>query len=171
MQLTKLEKAVALSIIFNAIDNKELIGHVSKEKISEVVEVFVELEETTPEKEKETHINVINKLIDCLLNDSDLYNVIGVNEAASILNVSPGHIKNLCAQGKIVAKKIGNTWVIDRSGLREVKGYVQFRCLSCGYTVQYTERQARTKDGLRCKHCKHGGVMINEGIQNQTTEA
>ena len=34
------------------------------------------------------------------------YNVIGVHEAASILNVSPGHIKNLCAQGKIVAKKL-----------------------------------------------------------------
>ncbi|MGU3461230.1 helix-turn-helix domain-containing protein [Bacillus sp. D48C] len=56
--------------------------------------------------------------MDCLLNDSDLYNIIGVNEAASILNVSPGHVKNLCAQEKIVAKKIGNTWVIDRSGLR-----------------------------------------------------
>ncbi|HDR3902516.1 MULTISPECIES: helix-turn-helix domain-containing protein [Bacillus] len=45
------------------------------------------------------------------------YNVIGVHEAASILNVSPGHIKNLCAQGKIVAKKIGKTWVIDKSRL------------------------------------------------------
>ncbi|MEC2715093.1 hypothetical protein P9Z56_06970 [Bacillus cereus] len=72
MQLTKLEKAVALSIVFNAIDNKDLIGHVSEEKISEVVEVFVELkEDTTPEEEKETHINVINKLIDCLLNDKE----------------------------------------------------------------------------------------------------
>lgn len=30
--LTKVEKAIALSIIFNAIDNKELDGHVSKEK-------------------------------------------------------------------------------------------------------------------------------------------
>lgn len=49
------------------------------------------------------------------------YNVIGVNEAASILNVSPGYVKNLCAQGKIVAKKIGKTWVIDRSRLRGVR--------------------------------------------------
>ncbi|WP_180250244.1 helix-turn-helix domain-containing protein [Bacillus toyonensis] len=56
--------------------------------------------------------------MDCLLNDDGLYNVIGVNEAASILNVSPGHIKNLCAQGKIASKKIGNVWVIDRVGLR-----------------------------------------------------
>ena len=49
-----------------------------------------------------------------------LHNVIGVHEAASILNVSPGYVKNLCAQGKIVAKKIGKTWVIDKSILRGV---------------------------------------------------
>ena len=34
-----------------------------------------------------------------------LSNVIGVNEVAFILNVSPGHVKNLCAEGKIVAKR------------------------------------------------------------------
>lgn len=51
--------------------------------------------------------------------DSNLYNVIGVNETASLLNVSPGHVKNLCARGKIVAKKIGKTWVIDKSRLKE----------------------------------------------------
>ncbi|MEC2554831.1 helix-turn-helix domain-containing protein [Bacillus tropicus] len=50
-----------------------------------------------------------------------LSNVIGVNEVAAILNVSPGHVKNLCAEGKIVAKKIGKTWVIDRSRLRGVR--------------------------------------------------
>ncbi|MGE7881680.1 helix-turn-helix domain-containing protein [Bacillus sp. NPDC094077] len=50
-----------------------------------------------------------------------LHNVIDAHEAASILNVSPGHIKNLCAQRKIVAKKIGNTWVIDKSRLRGVR--------------------------------------------------
>lgn len=63
--LTKLEKAIALSIVFNAIDNKELDGHVSKEKITDVLKVFQQLEEDTePEKEKEAHINIINKLID-----------------------------------------------------------------------------------------------------------
>lgn len=51
--------------------------------------------------------------------NSNLHNVIGVNEAASLLNVSSGHVKNLCAQGKIVAKKIGKTWVIDKSKLKE----------------------------------------------------
>ncbi|GEM_PF-2981588 len=51
-----------------------------------------------------------------------LHNVIGVNEVASILNVSHGHVKNLCAEGKIAAKKIGKTWVIDKSRLRsEIK--------------------------------------------------
>ena len=103
--------------------------------------------------------------------NTSFHNVIGVHEAASILKVSPGYVKNLCAQGKIVAKKIGKTRVIDKTRLREVKKYVQFRCMLCGYTEQYTERQARTKDGLRCKRCKHGGAMINDGIQNQTTEA
>ncbi|MEX5523107.1 hypothetical protein [Bacillus cereus] len=29
-----------------------------------------------------------------------LHNAIGVNEAASILNVSPGYVKNRCAEGK-----------------------------------------------------------------------
>ncbi|MDA1861188.1 helix-turn-helix domain-containing protein [Bacillus cereus group sp. BY122LC] len=51
--------------------------------------------------------------------DSNLHNAIGVNEAASILNLSSGHVKNLCAQGKIVAKKIGKTWVIDKTKLKE----------------------------------------------------
>ncbi|PFC53257.1 hypothetical protein CN297_09400 [Bacillus cereus] len=72
MQLTKLEKAVALSIIFNSIDNNELIGHVSKEKVSDFIEVFEKLkEDTTSEQEKETHINVINKLIDDLLDSKE----------------------------------------------------------------------------------------------------
>ncbi|MGQ3545754.1 helix-turn-helix domain-containing protein [Bacillus cereus] len=48
------------------------------------------------------------------------HNTIGVNDAAILLNVSPGHIKNMCAEGKIVAKKIGKTWVIDRSRLKGV---------------------------------------------------
>ncbi|TCW59092.1 excisionase family DNA binding protein [Bacillus thuringiensis] len=49
------------------------------------------------------------------------HNTIGVNDAAIILNVSSGHVKNLCAEGKIVAKKIGKTWVIDRSKLKGVR--------------------------------------------------
>uniref|UniRef100_UPI0035D6D380 DNA-binding protein n=1 Tax=Bacillus paralicheniformis TaxID=1648923 RepID=UPI0035D6D380 len=45
------------------------------------------------------------------------HNVIGVHEASIILNVSPGHIKNLFAQRKIVAKKVGKTWMIDKTRL------------------------------------------------------
>ncbi|HFJ9284839.1 TPA: hypothetical protein ACGW44_002641 [Bacillus toyonensis] len=68
--LTKLEKALALSISFNAIDNKELKGYVSVEKISPLIKVFEELQEDiTPEQEKEIHINLINKLIDDLLKE------------------------------------------------------------------------------------------------------
>lgn len=43
-----------------------------------------------------------------------LENIIGVEEAAKLWNLSPGYIKNLCAEGKIKAKKIGKTWIIDK---------------------------------------------------------
>ncbi|MED2076480.1 hypothetical protein P4V79_13250, partial [Bacillus thuringiensis] len=70
--LTKIEKAIALSIVFNAIDIKELDGHVSKEKLSDVLKVFEALKEEIDadkelEEEKEAHLNIINKLIDSLL--------------------------------------------------------------------------------------------------------
>ncbi|MBY0597352.1 hypothetical protein [Bacillus bingmayongensis] len=39
--------------------------------------------------------------------------VIGVEEAAVLWDLSPGYIKNLCAKGDVVSKKIGKTWVID----------------------------------------------------------
>ncbi|GAF66433.1 putative transcriptional regulator [Bacillus sp. TS-2] len=48
-------------------------------------------------------------------------NAIGVNEAADILNVSPGHIKNLCADEKLRAKKIGKTWVVYKKSVEEYK--------------------------------------------------
>jgi excisionase family DNA binding protein len=39
----------------------------------------------------------------------------GVEEASQLWGLSPGYIKNLCAEGKIEAKKIGKTWVIDKT--------------------------------------------------------
>ncbi len=45
----------------------------------------------------------------------NLNNVIGVEEASKLWGLSPGYIKNLCADGKIVSKKIGKTWVIDKN--------------------------------------------------------
>lgn len=47
-----------------------------------------------------------------------LNNVIGVEEAAEMLNLSAGYIKNLCAAGKIEAKKIGKTWIINKTKLK-----------------------------------------------------
>jgi hypothetical protein len=40
--------------------------------------------------------------------------IIGVDEAAELWGLSAGYIKNLCAEKKIIAKKIGNVWVIDK---------------------------------------------------------
>lgn len=48
-----------------------------------------------------------------------LDSVIGVDEAADILGLSPGTVKNYCATGKIEAKKIGKTWVIDKNKLNK----------------------------------------------------
>lgn len=48
------------------------------------------------------------------MNSETLSNIIGVDEAHSISGLSAGYIKNLCAAGKITAKKIGKTWIIDK---------------------------------------------------------
>lgn len=40
--------------------------------------------------------------------------VMGVEEASVLWNLSAGYIKNLCAEGKIKAKKIGKTWIIEK---------------------------------------------------------
>lgn len=47
----------------------------------------------------------------------EMWNIIGVEQAAKILNLSPGTVKNKCASGEIPAKKIGMTWVIDKTKL------------------------------------------------------
>ncbi|MBW4083550.1 type I-C CRISPR-associated protein Cas8c/Csd1 [Paenibacillus sp. S150] len=44
-----------------------------------------------------------------------LNNVMGVEEAAKLWDLAPGTIKNYCLGGKVVARKIGKTWVIDRN--------------------------------------------------------
>lgn len=44
-----------------------------------------------------------------------LDNIIGVEEASKLWGLSPGTIKNYCAEGKIISKKIGKTWVIDKN--------------------------------------------------------
>jgi len=43
-----------------------------------------------------------------------LEKIIGVEEASKLWGLTPGYIKNLCADGKIEAKKIGKTWVIAK---------------------------------------------------------
>lgn len=124
MQLTKLEKAIAIGSILSGIKAEEFKEYVEVEKIPQVIkEVEALADKTTRKVKKEADISLISKLIDSFLEE------------------------------------------------KKPKKVVQFRCILCGYTEQYTERQARTKDGLQCKHCKHGGAMINEGIQDQTTEA
>ncbi|MEW9698013.1 type I-C CRISPR-associated protein Cas8c/Csd1 [Paenibacillus sp. SI8] len=45
-----------------------------------------------------------------------LHNIMGVEDAAELWGYSnPGTVKNMCAEGKVKATKIGKTWVIDRN--------------------------------------------------------
>ncbi|KYG88969.1 hypothetical protein A0U40_14835 [[Bacillus] sp. KCTC 13219] len=43
-----------------------------------------------------------------------LNHLIGVNEASEMWGLTAAYIKNLCAEGRVDAIKIGNTWVIDK---------------------------------------------------------
>lgn len=45
----------------------------------------------------------------------NLDQIMGVDEASDLWNLSPGYIKNICAEGKVQAKKIGNTWILEKN--------------------------------------------------------
>ncbi|HDR6242858.1 TPA: hypothetical protein QCU24_000545 [Bacillus cereus] len=124
MQLTKLEKAIAISTLIHSVGVDDIEEYVDVEKLPILIEVIEGFHNNlTLAAKKEADISLMNKLIDDLLRS------------------------------------------------KRVQKIVQFRCKVCGYTEQYNERIAKSKDGLGCKWCEDGGVMCNEGIQNQTAEA
>ena len=55
-----------------------------------------------------------------------LDNYLNTVEAAEILDVHPGTVKRLCREGKLVAKKVHNGWLIHNDELhafrKEYKG-------------------------------------------------
>ncbi|PEQ47805.1 hypothetical protein CN468_19950 [Bacillus cereus] len=72
MQLTKLEKAIALGTILNAIDEDKLEEYVELETLRPVVKVLNRLNKRTKSKEKKEAVtNLISKLMDDLLNDKE----------------------------------------------------------------------------------------------------
>ncbi|PEJ10210.1 hypothetical protein [Bacillus wiedmannii] len=72
MQLTKLEKAIALGTILNAIDEDKLEEYVELETLRPVVKVLNRLHKRTkPEEKKEAVTNLISKLMHGLLNDKE----------------------------------------------------------------------------------------------------
>lgn len=72
MQLTKLEKAIALGTILNAIDEDKLEDYVELESLRPVVKVLNRLNKRTkPEEKKEAITNLISRLMDDLLNDKE----------------------------------------------------------------------------------------------------
>lgn len=45
---------------------------------------------------------------------STLDKIMGADEASKLWGLAPSYVKDLCAKGKIKAKKIGKTWIIDK---------------------------------------------------------
>ncbi|HDX9612831.1 TPA: hypothetical protein ROY01_003933 [Bacillus toyonensis] len=112
MQLTKLEKAIAIGTILQSIGEGNLEYYVELESLRPVVRVLDRVSKRTkPKERKEATISLIGKLMHDLSKENDYEKI------------------------------------------------VRFRCAACGYTEQYTERQARTKDGLRCKQCVVGPMI------------
>ncbi|MDW3036728.1 hypothetical protein WN777_13005 [Bacillus pacificus] len=72
MQLTKLEKAIALGTILNAIDEDKLKDYVELESLRPIVKVLNRLNKRTkPEEKKEAITALISKLMDDLLNSKE----------------------------------------------------------------------------------------------------
>ncbi|MBJ8189190.1 hypothetical protein [Bacillus cereus] len=72
MQLTKLEKAITLGTILNAIDEDNLEEYVELETLRPVVKVLNKLNKRTkPEEKKEAITNLISKMMDDLLNSKE----------------------------------------------------------------------------------------------------
>ncbi|MFV1018720.1 hypothetical protein JOY40_07450 [Bacillus tropicus] len=72
MELSKLEKAIALGTILNSIDEDNLEEYVELETLRPVVKVLNRLNKRTkPEKKKEAVTNLISQLMDDLLNGKE----------------------------------------------------------------------------------------------------
>jgi excisionase family DNA binding protein len=93
-----------------------------------------------------------------------LDNIIGVEEAAAILGLSPGTVKNKCAAGELPAKKIGKTWIIDKTQLEEEKKMK---------TVNYTKMNGQRyvlPEGFYAVEGRFGDQVYNERSENVTSK-
>ncbi|MEI5893074.1 hypothetical protein DXB51_14465 [Bacillus cereus] len=70
MELTKLEKAIAISSILSGVKAEELKEYVDVEKLPSVIKEVEALADTTTRKvKKEADISLISKLIDSFLEE------------------------------------------------------------------------------------------------------
>ncbi|MGJ9460141.1 helix-turn-helix domain-containing protein [Oceanobacillus sp. CF4.6] len=107
------------ALTFNKI-HKELLEYAPKFEQDELqlLDMFEEILSSIDETEFNNDPLKANYMHSYHTEQHALDGVIGVEEAAKILGLSPGTIKNYCAEGKIKAKKIGKTWIIDKPELR-----------------------------------------------------
>lgn len=86
--------------------------------------------------------------------------IIGVNEAAELWQLSPGTIKNYCARGRIKAKKVGKTWIIDKEqpnpSKKEGDVMALIQCISCKEKIIENDDDAI----LECPHCGSTAIQV-----------
>lgn len=78
-----------------------------------------------------------------------LNHLISVEEASKIWGLSPGYVKKLCAEGQIVAKKIGKTWVVYRDQKkpnRQNQDYVKELNLEIEWNLMSSEERRAILD-------------------------
>lgn len=59
--------------------------------------------------------NPSEKIRNMIENNNPLDNVMSCQEAAELWNLNPDYIRELCNKGKVKAKNIGKTWIIDKN--------------------------------------------------------
>lgn len=94
---------------------------------------------------------------------------IGVETAANILNLTQQQIRNLCRNGKIPAERIGKTWIMDESDVRDY-----FDTTSCGTADNkvYTRKleESINFEKPRAMSFFSGAMGLDQGIEKSGFE-
>lgn len=83
-----------------------------------------------------------------------LDNIIGVEDAAEILGLAPGRVKNKAAAGQVPAKKIGKHWIFDKKQLEEFK-------MSTFETLNYRNSTIINVEGKEYRTTQHPYLADN----------
>jgi len=101
--------------------------------------------------------------------------IMGVQEAAELWGLSADRVKGMCQSGDVKAKKIGNSWVLDRNQTNPKKyrkGEDKMKVFYEGILVAdvVTNRSMTVDEALELvgfdekKFCEEQGFDVDEGL-------